>query len=122
MTRKLIVALAVAVLVIVAGGGAWYYVSHIQHVRIEKILGNPQAYGGKEVTIEGEVKDRTSFFVVLKFYKVKDKSGEITVVTKKNLPEVNSEVRVKGRIDEAFSIGDQKITAFMEESLEKVKK
>jgi len=41
------------------------------------------------------------------------------VVTKKSLPEVKSTVRVTGRIDEAFPIGDQKLLIFVEESIEK---
>ncbi len=69
--------------------------------------------------IEGEVTDRTGFFVVLKFFKLKDKTGEITVVTKKALPEIKSTVSVKGKTDEAFPIGDQKLLIFVEESIEK---
>ncbi len=115
MIRKIIVAVLI---VIAIGGGAWYYFSRVQHATIEKILSNPKAYEGKEVTIEGEVTDRTAFFVVVKFFKVRDKTGEIIVVTKKTLPEARSTVVVKGRIDEAFPIGDRKLTVFMEESIE----
>ena len=87
-------------------------------MRIENILSNPKAYEGKVVTIEGEVTDGTAFFVVLKFFKVKDKTGEIVVVTKKSLPELKSDVLVKGKIDEAFPVGDQKLLVFVEESVE----
>ena len=116
MARNIIIAILI---VIAIGGGAWYYFSRVQPTRIEKILQNPMEYGGKVVTLEGEVTDRTSFFVVLKFFKIKDKTGEITVVTRKSLPEVKSKVLVKGRIDEAFPIGDQKLLVFVEESVEK---
>ncbi len=115
MVRKVIIAI---LMVIVIGGGAWYYFSRAHHAPIEKILSNPGAYEGKVVTIEGEVTDRTAFFVVLKFFKVRDKTGEITVVTKKSLPEVRSNVLVKGRIDTAFPVGDQKLLVFVEESVE----
>ena|SRR5271157_306561 len=111
-------ALIIILIVAAIGGGAWYYFSRTHHTSIESILANPGAYGGKEVTIEGVVTDRTSFFVVAKFYKVKDQSGEITVVTKKTLPQVKSTVRAKGRIDDAFQVGDQKLTVFVEESVE----
>ena len=47
---------------------------------------------------------------------LRDKTGEIIVVTKKPLPEVRSKVRVTGKIDEAFSIGDQRLLVFVEES------
>ncbi len=115
MAKKIIIAVLI---VIVVGGGAWYYFGRMHHAPIEKILTNPKAYEGKVVTLEGEVTDRTAFFVVLKFFKVRDKTGEITVVTKRSLPEVKSEVRVKGTVDEAFSIGDQKMVIFVEESTE----
>jgi len=115
MAKKIIIAILI---VIAMCGGVWYYFSRVQPTRIEKILKNPNEYGGKVVTLEGEVTDRTSFFVVLKFFKLKDKTGEITVVTKKSLPNVKSKVLVKGRIDEAFPIGDQKLMVFVEESVE----
>ncbi len=100
------------------GVGVWYYFSRIHHAPIEKILSNPKAYEGKVVTLEGEVTDRTAFFVVLKFFKVRDKTGEITVATKTSLPEVKSKVRIKGTIDEAFPIGDRRLLVFMAESVE----
>lgn len=117
MGRKAIVGILVAV-IIVLGGGAWYYFRQTHRPTIEKILSNPKAYEGKVVTIEGEITDRTSFFVVLKFYKIKDNTGEIIVVTKRTLPEIRSRVLVKGKIDEAFTIGDQKLLVFVEESIE----
>ncbi len=115
MGKRIIIAVLV---VIVVGGGAWYYFSRVHHAPIEKILSNPKAFEGKVVTVEGEVTDRTAFFVVLKFFKVRDKTGEIMVVTKRGLPEVKSQVRVKGTIDDAFPIGDQKMVIFVEESTE----
>ena len=117
MLKKIIIAIVV---VIVIGGGAWYYFSQPHHPRIENILSNPKEYEGKVVTIEGEVTERTAFFVVLKFFRVKDKTGEITVVTKKSLPEVRSIVRVKGKIDQVFPVGDQKFLVFVEESVEEM--
>ncbi len=97
---------------------AWYYSIRIHHAEIEKILSNPRAFEGKEVTIEGEVTDRTAFFVIVKFFKVKDKTGEITVVTNRTLPAIKSIVRVKGRINEVFAIGEQKLVVLAEDSVE----
>lgn len=116
--KKIIIAIVVLILI---GGGAWYYFSRSRHESIEKILVNPKAYEGKVVTIEGEVTDRTAFFVVLKFYKVRDKTGEIIVLTRKTLPGVNSKVLLKGRIDDAFPVGDQKLVLLVEESIEALK-
>jgi len=115
MAKKIVITILV---VIVAGAGVWYYFSKIQHAPIEKILTNPKAYEGKVVTIEGDVTDRTAFFVVLKFFKVRDKTGEITVVTKDGLPEIKSKVRVKGKVDDAFPVGDQKLVVLTAESVD----
>jgi hypothetical protein len=116
MARKnIIIAIVIAIAII---GSALYYFSHVRETRIEKILSNPKAYEEKAVNIEGEVTDRTAFFEVLKFFKVRDKTGEVIVVTKKSLPGIKSRVSVKGKINEAFSLGDQKLLVFVEESME----
>ena len=66
------------------------------------------------MTIAGEVTDRASLLVV-KYFRVKDKTGEIVVVTGKPLPSVGSKVRVHGEIKEAFSIGTEQMLVFVEE-------
>jgi hypothetical protein len=106
------------IILILIGFGGWYYFTRVRLSQIQSILSNPKAYEGKVVTIEGEVTDRTSFFGVIKFYKVKDKTGEIIVVTKKTLPELKSTLRVKGKIDAVFTIGDLKLLVFLEDSFE----
>ena len=115
MKKGIVVLIIVLILI---GIGAWYYFSRVHVSQIESILSNPKAYEGKVVTIEGEVTDRTSFFGAIKFYKVRDKTGEIIVVTKSNLPELKSILRVKGKIDQAFPIGDLKLVALLEDSFE----
>ncbi len=115
MRKKIIIAILI-VIVGMIGVGVWHYLRQAQYAQIEKILRNPKAYEGKVVTIEGEVTDRTSLFIVLKFYRLRDKTGEIIVVTKKPLPEIRSKVQVTGKIDGAFPIGDQRLLVFMEES------
>ncbi len=116
MTRSGII--AILIVVVCVASGAWYFLSQPHYPTIEKILGNPKEYEGKVVTIQGDVTDRTSMFVVLKFYKVKDNTADIIVVTKRALPETKSKVLVKGKIDDAFPIGDQKLLVFVEESVE----
>jgi hypothetical protein len=116
MARKAIITL---LLIIAIGGGVWLYFSRTRNTGIEKLLNNPTAYIGKVVSIEGEVTDRSAFFNTIKFYKIKDKSGEIIVSTKsRNLPRIKASAKVKGRIDDAFPLGDQKLTVFVEESVE----
>lgn len=116
MAKKIIIAILILLAAAVAG---WYYFSRVHPTRIEKIVSNPGAYVGKEVAVEGEVTDRTSFFGAFKFYKLKDKSGEIIVLTEKSLPEVKSTMNVKGKIDDAFPLGDRKLVVFVEVSAEK---
>ena len=118
MLKKIIIAVSI-VIVIGAVAGVWYYFSQVHPTSIQKIVNNPGDYTGKELAIEGEITDRTSFFGTLKFYKLKDKSGDVIVITKKSLPEVRSSAVVKGRIDDAFALGDQKLVVFREESIEK---
>jgi len=115
MVKKVVIAI---LMVMAIGGGAWYYFNRAHHTRIETILDNPKAYVGKEVTIEGEVTDRTAFFTTVKFFRVRDKTGEIIVSTKKALPEVRSTVLVKGSVDEAFPVGDQKFVVLAGEFVE----
>jgi hypothetical protein len=114
--KGIIIAIVIAIAI---GAGVWYYFSQTHRTDIEKLSNNPAAYAGKEVAIEGEVTDRTALFGALKFYKIKDKSGEMIVVTKKSLPEIKSTEAVKGRIDDAFSMGDQKLVVLVEGSVEK---
>ncbi len=116
MLKKGIIVLIIILILI--GMGLWYYFSRVHVSQIESILSNPKAYEGKVVIIEGEVTDRTSFFGVIKFYKVRDKTGEIIVVTKRNPPELKSILRVKGTIDKSFPIGDLKLVVFSEESFD----
>jgi len=116
MLKKIIIGVSI---VIVIGAGVWYYFSQVYTTSIQKIVNNPGGYTGKELAIKGEVTDRTSFFGSLKFYKLKDESGEMIVTTRKSLPEVKSSAVVKGRIDDAFALGDQKLLVFIEGSIEK---
>ncbi len=106
------------VLIAVIAGGAWYYFNRIRPVRIDSVLSNPGAYSQKEITLEGEVTDRTAFFAPAKFFKLRDGTGEIIIMTGKNLPEIKAAIRVKGRINQSFALGDRKLLIFSEESSE----
>ena len=114
MRKKLIIIILVVILAMI-GIGVWQYLRQAKYPEIEKLLSNPKAYEGKVVTIEGEVTDRTAFFVFLKFYKMRDKTGEIIVATQKALPEMRSKARATGKINPAFPIGDEKLLVFVEE-------
>lgn len=98
-----------ACLVILLSAGC----SGLMATPIKKILDNPRDYSGKPVTISGEVTELFSLFVI-KYFVVKDRSGEIIVVTQKPLPAKGSKITVKGTVQEAFSLGDQQLIVIME--------
>ena len=80
---------------------------------IGKILQNPRDYTGKTVTISGEVTEVFSFLVI-RYFIVRDKTGEIAVVTERPLPKRGNKIKVKGRVEEAFSIGDKQLIVIVE--------
>ncbi len=82
---------------------------------IGKILADPRAYAGKTVTVSGEVTQIFSL-VFIKYFRLKDETGEIVIVTDKPLPKVGTKIKVKGAVQEAFSIGDQQLIVIVEQS------
>ena len=80
---------------------------------IEKILQNPRDYSGKTVTVSGKVTEATGL-IFMQYFVVKDKTGEITVITKRPLPRENTEITVKGKVEAAFSIGDKQLIVIVE--------
>lgn len=82
---------------------------------INKILENPRDYAGKTVTVSGEVTRVFSLFIV-KYFVVRDNTGEITIVTEKALPKIGTKIKVKGTVEEAFSIGDQQLIVIFEKT------
>lgn len=87
--------------------------------KIGDINNHPRDYTGKEVTISGEVTETFSLFVV-KYFVVRDNSGEISVVTERPLPAKGEKIRVKGSVKEAFSLGTKTALVLME-TPEKIK-
>ena len=80
---------------------------------IDRILQNPRDYTDKAVTISGTVVDIYSL-VVVKYFILRDATGEITVATERPMPKKGSQIKVKGFVQEAFSIGDQQLIVLME--------
>lgn len=97
------------------GAGGWYYTTQVHSTAIGKIVSNPRDYYGKEITISGTVTERFSFFV-LKSFNLRDPSGNIPIVTDRLLPAVGAKIRVKGQVQEGFSLGDQQLVVFIESS------
>lgn len=82
---------------------------------IGKILADPRAYAGKTVTVSGEVTEIFSLFF-MRYFKLRDKTGEIVIVTHRVLPKVGTKLKVKGGVEEAFSIGDQQFIVIKEQN------
>ncbi len=80
---------------------------------IGDITGHPRDYAGKEVTVSGEVTETFSLFVI-KYFVLKDSTGEITVVTERSLPAKGEKIKVKGVVKEAMSIGTKTSLVLME--------
>ena len=115
MLQKAIAGILVAAAI---GAGVWYFYRQVAHTPIRNLVENPRDYEGKVLTLEGEVTSRASLFVV-KYFTLKDHTGEIKVVTGRFLPPMGSKVRVRGKIEEAFSIGNMQTLVFVEEYVDK---
>lgn len=72
--------------------------------KIGDIVGHPRDYASKEVTVSGEVTEIFSLLVV-KYFVLRDATGEITVMTDRPLPVKGEKIKVNGVVKEAVSIG-----------------
>lgn len=114
MLKKITVLILI---VIISAAGYWYYKTNIQGITlIGKILRNPQAYEGKILNIKGKVTERVSF-MTMKYFKLKDRTGEIMVITEDTLPPVGKKIIVKGKVDNTFSIGGKQMLVFKKSSV-----
>jgi len=80
---------------------------------IKEIQAHPREYAGKQVMVEGEVREVFSL-IVFKYFTLDDGTGNITVLTDRPLPRKGERVKVEGRVEEAFSLGDQSLTVIVE--------
>lgn len=85
---------------------------------IGEIAQNPRAFDGKTVTIKGKVTEAFSLFVI-KYFSLKDETGQMIVVTNKPLPKRGTSLTVEGMVREAFSIGDRQLLVLIENTNEK---
>ena len=81
--------------------------------RIGKILEDPRHYHGRDVTIAGEVVGSLNLLII-RTYTVRDRTGEILVVTKGAVPREGATVRVEGRVNQAFAIADKSLVVILE--------
>lgn len=111
MVKKIILGV---LLVGILLGGLWFYCNYIYSVPIKKIIENPRKYEGETLIISGKVVDRMSL-IFLNYFRLQDETGEIIVVTSRMLPALGDRVRVKGKVVEAFTIGNEQLLVFAEE-------
>lgn len=82
---------------------------------IRQILNDPRGFEGKTVTVEGDVGEVFSLFVI-KYFQLDDGTGSIGVVSDQPLPSQGQRLRVTGKVHEAFSIGASRLTVIVEQS------
>jgi hypothetical protein len=81
---------------------------------IGKILEKPRDYDGKTVIVAGKVTETfTPLFI--RYFVVDDGTGRIAVVTWKPLPQKGEKVRIKGKVNEVFALGDTQTIVIIEE-------
>lgn len=77
---------------------------------IKEIVTAPGQFEGKEVRIQGRVKDVTKIPLIdLGMYLLDDGSGEVTVIAHDSLPAVNDNVNVRGIVESAAIVGGQSL-------------
>lgn len=87
--------------------------SEFRRVTINDVLSHPRDYDSKMVTISGEVKESMNV-MVLKYYVVRDETGQIVVVTERAVPKPGDRVRVTGVVNQAFSIAGRDVVVIKE--------
>lgn len=85
---------------------------------IDDIHKNPEKFVEKNVTIKGKVISSTNAMVI-KYFTVKDDTGEIYVTTENTLPNENEKIKISGKVKQYFKIGDIQLTVIIEESRDK---
>ena len=83
---------------------------------IGELNASPANFDGKEVMLRGVAKDVTRMPLFnLKSYVLKDDSGEATILTERELPKMNEEIRVKVRVGNLAIINGEPLgTTFVE--------
>jgi len=74
---------------------------------ISDIKDNPSQYYGQEVTVQGTVGGRFWFALLTKgTYELTNDTGSIWVICQHTPPETGAEVRVRGTVEQAASMGE----------------
>jgi hypothetical protein len=109
------VKIASIILAIVIVGAAAFFFIYDPSTPIADILNNPRDFEGKSLTISGEVTGGSNL-LVFKYYSLRDETGEIRVITERLVPSSGARIKVHGRVEQAFQLGEVKVVVFREES------
>ncbi len=90
--------------------GCRFFTTPIGH-----ILRDPRQYNGKIVHIYGTVQKSVNV-IGIRYYIVRDHTGEIPVITDGAVPPVGVEVRVKGIVHQAYSLFGKQLVVIFEEN------
>ena len=83
---------------------------------ISQLNASPANFDGREVMLRGVAKDVTRMPLLnLKSYVLQDDSGEATILTERELPKMNEEIRVKVKVRNLAIINGEPLgTTFVE--------
>jgi len=94
--------------VLLAGACGTFYTTPIG-----RVLEKPREYADKTIVVSGVAKEIFGL-VFINYFVLEDKTGSIPVVTDKPLPQKGTEIKVRGIVKEAFSLGDQQLLVLIE--------
>lgn len=80
---------------------------------IAEIHSNLRKFDGTSVTVRGEVEE-TYNLLGIKWFRLRDDSGSIVVVTQRGLPERGRELTTTGIVKEMFNLGGVNATVLQE--------
>lgn len=80
------------------------------------ILAKPADFEGREVTVSGDVRNVVKLPFLPGFYSIRDKSGEIVVLTDGAVPAEGASVRIRARVESAATIGGRALGVHLREA------
>ena len=92
-----------------------------QRASIGSIESNPSKYVGKETAVAGRVTNSFGIALLGGVYKVDDGTGSIWVLTNRSVPNKNSQVGVKGKVQDGLSFGGRSYGLGMIEDERRIK-
>lgn len=82
---------------------------------IGDIVKDPRQFDGRIITVSGQVTDSENI-LILKYFMLSDATGQILVVTQRPVPRIGQKLKVKGRVNQAFSIAGKSLVVIVEET------